>query len=147
MELLVAVIFVGIISAIAAPSFIGLFARNQVIDAMGSIKGALKEAQRQAKKIGQTCTVTFNDSTKAITGAPNSCLLSDRLLDDRINISATGRTSPFDISFSYKGTTTDATTIIVTGNNTALQRCLSISNGVGIMRIGNYVGSNCEKLD
>ncbi len=154
-ELLVVVIIVGIFAAIAIPNFLGLFSQVQVREGMGQIKGALKEAQRQAMRKGKRCkvkidTITIDGQSRVKvsivtpTDEPGSnyvgCLLSDRVLPIGIAIrTTTPFGSPPKIVFSHKGNTTQSGTIITySPNNTDEKKCMTISNGLGIMREGDY---------
>ena len=138
-EVLITVIIIGVLSAIATPNLIGLYNQNQIKQGMGTVEGSLKEAQRQAKKLGKTCTVSFNNATKQITATPNGCLLSDRTLNNQVTIADSSGNSSFNLAFSYKGTYGSlGTTIIISGANTNDQRCLAIAPGTGILRTGNY---------
>ncbi|MGL5875459.1 MAG: GspH/FimT family pseudopilin [Xenococcaceae cyanobacterium] len=151
-ELLVVVIIVGIFAAIAIPNFLGLFSQVQVREGMGQVKGALKEAQRQAMRKGKRCkvkieTITIDGESRVrITTAEEAgfdytgCLLSDRILPIGIAIrTTTPFGSPPKIVFSHKGNTTQSGTIITySPNNTDEKKCMTISNGLGIMREGDY---------
>lgn len=141
MELMIALIVIGIIAAISAPNFIGLLNRNRVNVAMNQIEGAIKEAQRQAMRQGIFCRININTTTNILTGNPSNCLLSDRQINDDIDI----RTNLFgtipNISFSYIGSTTRMGTIVVSTDGTDSQKCFVISLGTGISRTGDYVGS------
>ncbi len=151
-EMLFVLVIIGILSAILAPSFLGMFSRNKVNNALAQVRGALQEAQRQAIRNSKSCTVTIDTTNKKVT-AP--CLVTgDRVFDSNIGI-ATNETS---IQFSYKGTITlsDAGTVVLSNANTSKKQCLVISSPLGIMRTGEYSGStspvsaisanNCTKL-
>jgi prepilin-type N-terminal cleavage/methylation domain-containing protein len=155
-ELLVVVIIVGIFAAIAIPNLLGMFSQVQVREGMGQVKGALKEAQRQAMRSGKRCKVKIDTITvdgeprRRITTVTNTdepgsnyigCLLSDRVLPIGIAIrTTTPFGSPPKIVFSYKGNTTQSGTIIVySPNNTDEKKCMTISNGLGIIREGDYI--------
>ena len=151
LEMLITVIVVGILAAILAPNLIGLYNQNQVRDGLAKVESSLKEAQRQAIKLSKVCTVTFNTTNKTITASPNGCLLSNRTLQDSVNITTNEGTPPatFNIAFSYKGNYGGlGKTIIVSGNSTDERKCLAITSGIGIMRTGEFVGNipggNCQ---
>ncbi|WP_315790568.1 type II secretion system protein [Fischerella sp. JS2] len=82
-EVLVAVLIVGILSAIAAPSWLAFVNIQRVNKANDAILAALQEAQREAKKNKRNYSVSFTtDSTTQVakiavyptsaTGAPNN---------------------------------------------------------------------------
>ncbi|MCY7333089.1 MAG: prepilin-type N-terminal cleavage/methylation domain-containing protein [Pseudanabaena sp. CAN_BIN31] len=66
-ELLVVMIMIGILSAIAAPSFLGLLNRNRVSNATIRLKSALGEAQANTIRIGKDCQFTINLGTGSAT--------------------------------------------------------------------------------
>ena len=138
-ELMVVLVVIGVIAAIAAPNFLGLLSRYRLDGALQQLLGAVNETQRLAMSQGRSCRIDINTSTKIITADPG-CLLSNRRIDDGITIrsSFTGSTN---ITFSYKGSTTRAGTIVLSSDYTDYQRCFVIALGTGIKRIGNYSGS------
>lgn len=152
-ETLVILIIVGILSAIAAPSFLNMFSRNKVNDALNQVQGALQEAQREAIRKSQSCTVTINKTDKKITspclitGERDLCDKRDSLgncTQSRVAIEATTNlgTTP-SITFSFRGNTNNGGMIVVysSDNSTDQRGCLAISPGLGIMRTGKYSGS------
>lgn len=138
-ELLVTLVIVGIIAAIASPNFLGLLSRIRLEGALQQLLGAINETQRLAMVQGKSCRINISPSTHNIT-ANAGCLLSDRSLNSEIKIRSnfTGSTN---ITFSYKGSTTRAGTIVLSSDHTDLQKCFVIALGTGIKRIGNYNGS------
>ena len=139
-EILIALVILGVLSAIAAPSFLSLFSRNKVNDALNQVRGALQEAQRQAIRNSKSCTVTINTTDKKVT---SPCLvMGDRTLDSSVGI-ATNETT---IQFSHKGTITlpDAGTVVLSNADTAKKLCLVISSPLGIIRTGEYNDSTAS---
>ncbi|MDJ0588553.1 MAG: GspH/FimT family protein [Pleurocapsa sp. MO_226.B13] len=141
-ELMVVLIIVGVIAAIASPVFIGLLSRNRVNDALQQLLGAINEAQTLAMQQGRTCTINFNTTNNRISANSTNCLLKERNLNSEISIRTNLRGAIPNISFSHKGSTTRMGTIVLSSNNTDLQKCFVISLGTGIKRTGNYTGSN-----
>lgn len=137
-EMLVVVIIVGVIGAIAAPSFLGLLNRNRVNSALNELEGAIKEAQRQAIRSGQQCIITIDDSSDSNqddNGISGGCLLSDRILDDSIRFNSNLNT----ITFSGKGNTNNSTILVISiPDGTDLRGCLVMNAGLGLMRTGEY---------
>lgn len=146
-ETAVIVVVVGILAAIAGPSFIGLMNKKQVDDALTRVQGALAEAQRQAIRRSQSCTVTIpegNNST--LTATPTGCLVTgDRELDD-INVDNLASTGDLAVNFSFRGNTSgfdDGTIILSKSATSDYKRCLVVSVGIGIMRTGDYTNGAC----
>ena len=135
-EVVTVVIVIGVIAAIAAPNFLGLLNRNRANSAIGAIEGAIREAQRQATKDSQSCTVNVTSATRIVSGG---CLLSNRVLDNNVTIDA-DRT----ITFSGKGNTTSETTIVVSTNNNTVRKCIVVSSGLGLIRKGDFDGTACN---
>jgi prepilin-type N-terminal cleavage/methylation domain-containing protein len=145
-ELLVTLVIVGIIAAIAAPSFLGLLSRYRLEEGLQQLLGAINETQRLAMSKGKSCRININPSTNKITANSPGCLLSDRKISDKITIRSnfTGSTN---ITFSYKGSNTRMGTIVLSSDHTDLQKCFVISLGTGIKRTGDYNGSKTGSVD
>ena len=154
-ELMVALVIIGIIAAIASPNFLGLLNRIKVNNALEELLGAIKETQRLAMRHGKSCRININPSNNILNAADNECSLSTRKIDENVIIRTNLSGSPPNISFSHKGSTTKMGTIVLSSNLTDTQKCFVISLGLGIMRTGNYTGSrtgsiepsDCEKLN
>jgi prepilin-type N-terminal cleavage/methylation domain-containing protein len=88
-ETLIIVVIVGILAAIAIPSFVGSFDRVQLNQAVVEVRGILQEAQRQAIRKSQPCGVTIVPATGEIKNywfdPPTSTNLSDRKLCEIIS--------------------------------------------------------------
>ena len=157
-ETLATAVIISIVAAIAAPNLIGLMNFTRVKEGIAQIEGGIKEGQRQAIRLGRACIVTINTADNEITAVtnevpPNNCLLSNRELNDNLdiatNVDNNGTANNFDITFSSKGTTgftladpnkSGAMFIIYMTNGTQEQRCFVIASGLGLARIGNYDG-------
>lgn len=141
-ESLIIVAVIGILAAVAAPSFLATLNRSRVNDALTSVEGALKEAQKEATKRSTSCTVTLDTTDKKVTGP---CLVTgDRVLTNNVLIKTSMAGTAPTITFSYKGTVTlsDTGTIaLYRSNESNNQRCLVLSSPLGIIRSGNYTGS------
>jgi prepilin-type N-terminal cleavage/methylation domain-containing protein len=154
-EMLVTVVIVGVLMSLAISSFVGMYNQNQLKDALRQVEASIKEAQKQAKKKGKTCkikldTVTIDgkirnrvtivkntdpgESGKDYTG----CLLSDQILPESVSLVTNIPGSTNKITFSYKGNTPTSGTIKLSATNTSSEKCLVISNGLGIIRTGQY---------
>ena len=143
-ETLLAVIVVSILAVVTAPSVIGLFHQNQVMDGFVQLRGAIKESQRIAMRRGKRCKIRLDIAKQEVNISPpdakgtyTGCLLSERKLPDGVLFKTNSHPN---IVFSARGNTNSAKTIVVYSRNTQAQRCLVISLGLGIMRSGNYKG-------
>ena len=136
-EMITVIIIVGVIAAIASPNLLGLLNRSRANSAVSEIEGAIREAQRLAIRNGRSCTINITSATRTVSGG---CLLSNRVVDDNVDIDANQT-----ITFSGKGnTTTGAATIVVSTNNNSVQKCVFVSGGLGLIRTGDYDGTDCS---
>lgn len=136
-EMAAVAIVTGILAALAMPSMMGMKARQDLTANLGRVKGNIQEAQRAAMRKGQSCTVNLTSS--GISGSPSGCISDPYTATN--GVSLTNSASSFN--FSYKGTTPNEITIILASTNTSDQKCVIISAGLGILRSGNYNGTNC----
>lgn len=135
-ELVVVLAIFGILTALIAPGIMGLRHRFQVQAAFDQIRQTLREAQAEAIRSGQSCTVTLNVSAQPIQitaqftpsrptpspgspspnpfpiviPAPAPCGIN-RTLPDQIQISHNLSATPPQVTFSYQGG------ILLTNNN------------------------------
>lgn len=143
-ETLTVLIVIGILSAIAVPSFLALLNRNKVNDAVAKVQGALQEAQREAIRRSRSCIVTLNTTNQKVT---SPCLITgDRTLPNGVAIVTNLGGTPPSITFSFRGNTTDSGAIVLYMSDGSIPKkgCLVISNGLGIMRSGVYNGSTAS---
>lgn len=141
-EVIVVLIIIGILSAIMAPSFLSMFNKNKVNDTLEQVRGALREAQREAIRKSKSCAVTLDTTNKKIS---SPCLVTgDRTLTNGVAILTHDLDgTPPSVTFSMRGSTTNSGLIIVqmSDGSTDKKGCLVISEGPGIMRTGVYNGS------
>lgn len=136
-EILVVIAMVGILSAIAAPRFLAYLNRAKVNGALTQVKGALQEAQREAIRKSEPCTVTL--SASSVTGP---CLITgDRTLPTGVSLYT--NISGNQITYSFRGNTANGgmTVLNKPDGSTPEQRCLVTSIGIGLMRTGTYSGT------
>ncbi len=166
LEIVIAAVITGIIAAIGTPSLMGILQGDQVKEGLDRIQLALQDAQKQAIRNSKRCTImiqqkTGDDHFSVDIQFPNletnqGCLGGiQRELSNKVDVAMTS-TIANGVPFSFKGTTTEAGTIVVRPTRgRGQQRCLVISNGLGIMRTGIYEPSasestpsadNCKKL-
>ncbi len=65
-ETLIIVVIIGILSAIAAPSFLSMFNKNKVNNALVQVRGALQEAQREAIRRSRRCQVGLSSGNQSM---------------------------------------------------------------------------------
>ncbi|AFZ12588.1 type 4 pilin [Crinalium epipsammum PCC 9333] len=174
LEMMIVLMLVGIMAAIATPSFLAMNNNSKVNDAVTKVSGALQEAQKEAMRKSQTCGVQVslvtinNKATPVLTGVfekkdangnlikdangnsipvqADSCLTTgQRVLTD---ISITNSpTLPWNIYFDYKGRINNASsagTIYFSILNTPTpEKCITISQGIGLFRPGKKSGNSC----
>ncbi len=149
-EILITAVIIGIVTAIAAPNLIGLMNATRVKKGLADLGGAIKEAQSEAIRESDSCTITIDTADKEITG---TCLLSTRNLNDNLeiatNMANNGTANNFDISFSGKGNTgnSGAIFVIYMTNGTTKQSCFVVDNLLGATRSGDYDGDPTATLN
>lgn len=164
-ELLIIIVIIGILAAIAAPSFLTNLNRQQVTNALGSVEGALQEAQREAIRKSKDCQVTFNTTNSAnhqvtgsclVTGVRELCLRKNSSGDCISTILMRSSTSTFNFDFKGRTYNTDATPSALTDpitvvlrhpNHSSLQKCIVVSTPLGLVRTGNYSGSGTDQAN
>lgn len=146
-EVIIIMMIIGILSVIAAPSFLGLLNRAKVNDAVVKVRGALQEAQTEAIRRGKSCDVNLDTTNPANHKVTGSCLVTGpRTLDGvAMETNVIGK-----MDFNFRGHTvfkvagsTAATGKIVLYKSDAPisdKKCVAISNGIGILRSGTYSG-------
>jgi len=156
-EVLVVMIIIGILSAIAAPGWLGFVNNNRLSSSQSRVFSTLKEAQSSAKRSGTPTTFTIgNDPTN---GAYVQTSRSQaQYLEQNVQVLSVSQTvanvytpipltTPVTISFSSQGvpTTVNGTNftdfplrIVVNPKTTSnLKRCTTITTILGAMRSGS----------
>lgn len=167
-ESLIIVSMIGILAAIAAPSFLGSLNNSRLKNALSATEGALKEAQREAIKKSESCVVyVFDGGNAALTNSEdlngngaldsgedlngngvldeNGCLVTGNRKLENVSLSRPPAIST--ITFDFKGRTNlinNAGTIVFSTSDSSQQKCLVISQGLGIIRTGTYINSSCS---
>jgi prepilin-type N-terminal cleavage/methylation domain-containing protein len=156
-EILVTLLIMGIIAAIAAPSFM-TWANNRKIQQVATdIEGALKEAQSTAVRKSMACDATVTSSaitavtvpivTVPVTPAVNCLPSGTRQIqgsNSNLAISGTGGTTT-TVNFSSLGSVTSTQAFVIYRTDVAAtvgtMRCVIISAGIGTTRSGTYTGT------
>lgn len=102
-EISAVTLLVGILASVTAPGLLAMYQQFEADDGFNQLRGALQQAQMQAIRRSQDCTVTLDTTNKEITGDPG-CLLETRELPDSVTINHTGANT---ITFNIRGGTGD----------------------------------------
>ena len=154
-ELIAIAVILGIIASVAIPNLFGLYRENEARKAYIRVKNALTEAQVNANRLNNTCTIEFTQtgSDYFISGEPSSCLLESFTVNTNVvSLTKTNfSNAPTNISFSFIGTTPNASTLWITrksSNNQALEnvaRCIVVSS-TGMIRTGFNRNGTCNNV-
>ncbi len=137
-EILIVMVVAAVLATAAAPSFQYWLQTQQINQELEKLEGALREAQREAMRRNQACQVVIPEGNNpTITGSPPECLpTGPRQLE---NVTLRRGPGMATVRFGFQGrSSTSGTTVIAHTSNAALQRCLVIAPGLGIMRTGVY---------
>jgi prepilin-type N-terminal cleavage/methylation domain-containing protein len=147
LETAIIVVIIGILSAIAAPSFLSMLNKNKVNYALDQVRGTLQEAQREAIRKSKSCTVTLDTTNNQVTTSSPCVVTGDRKLKDGVALQT--NIPGQQITFGIRGNTSGAGKIVVFANDgsTLQKRCVVTSIGIGIMRTGDYSGSTASASD
>jgi len=114
-ELLVVVIIIGVLSAIAAPAFLGFVNNQNLRTAQSDVYTAIKTARSDARKLKRTGTISINLANGSLTSnltqtqvnvnkdPRNKSLKIASVTVFNTTTSTTVPLSPSDISFDYNG--------------------------------------------
>ena len=167
-ESLIVIFLVGILAAIAAPSFFSWVRNKEVDEVMVQIVGALKEAQSEALRTGNRCMVTITaQEVRAMTlpSPGENCLPTGnrgfsnstpnlQLFTTISNVPAEPASPDVDrrLIFTHKKTTPNDGIVVIAQPDASRQRCIVVSAGLGLIRTGFYQGnptvlneSNCNR--
>jgi len=154
-EIAAILVIIGIAGAIGAPSLVNSRRQEQVNQAHSRIRSTLVEAQINANRTSQLCTV--NIGATSTTGTPAGCILEViNYPSDVVSVTAGGFTNaPTPIAYDFQGRTGQAQTIWVSRKDfdgSVLQdtgKCIVVSS-VGMIRTGIYdtsAPSNCRNIE
>ncbi len=156
-EMIAAVVIVGIIASLAAPNLLGMLYQTRVKDGLGQVEGAIREAQRLAIRRGQPCTIVFTtnssgDSVVQPAAGFNGCLLSNRELPDSVffslldsgTLTTINSSNEETLSFSSKGNPDDEKLMVISHTQNPTQKCVQIEGLLGSILSGNYNSTTQE---
>lgn len=92
-ELLIIVLIIGILAAISVPSFLGMYNRSKVNEALNKTRSSLQEVQAEAIRRNTTCTVALAAGTQPQLSS--DCFISS---DSTITTSATAAIGATSVS-------------------------------------------------
>jgi type II secretory pathway pseudopilin PulG len=142
LETIIVSLITGILASIAIANMLGMMNKNKVQNSLYEVKGALREAQRNAIKMGKECKVIMNaDVNPTYLSVDAETKYIGCLNSSGVDLSGVNVTENFpgsSIRFSYKGNSTNLGTIVFHSSHSNAKYCLVLSNLLGIMRSGIY---------
>jgi prepilin-type N-terminal cleavage/methylation domain-containing protein len=145
-ELMVAILVMGILAAIAAPNLSQWLRQKQVDAAFNQIEFALQETQTEAVKRHQACYLNLpRGDDPTLTG--NCLVTGDRVLKD-VTLNHNRTSDSWKISFNEYGenrsVSNDPGTLWLSSTDGNVRsKCLVISVGIGLKRSGKYESNKC----
>jgi prepilin-type N-terminal cleavage/methylation domain-containing protein len=143
-ELMITVVVMGVLAAIAAPSFIPWMHQQQVNAALNQIDQALQETQNEAIKRNQRCSVTLMRGTDIIlTG---NCLVSGPRTLNGVTLDHSRHQDDWTIEYDAQGTNLSSINnpgTLWLSASSAQPKCMAISIGIGLRRTGLYRNTAC----
>jgi prepilin-type N-terminal cleavage/methylation domain-containing protein len=137
LESLVVISIVGILAAIGVPSFIATYHRAQLNQSRDFVVATLREAQAQAVRQNQPCSLILDREGQKINGTQGCLLSGDRIFPNSVKFTDTGISN--EIKYGLRGnTTTNKTIILALKDNPQRPQCIAISAPLGIIRTGIY---------
>ena len=151
-ELAITVAMVGILAVIAAPGMSRFMQKAQLEDALLRLQGALRETQNEAIRRSQTCSLTIPSGIdQSVTG--NCLVTGDRPLKGiqtlhRNSSSGEAWTVTFDSRGRNRDFINTGTAVLsIPGQPHVSPKCLVLSVGIGLHRIGEYDGDLDDTLN
>ncbi len=136
-ESLIVVSIVGILIAMAMPSLIAAHNRAKLAQAIDMVVASLQQAQQEAIRRNQSCTLTLDKIDHKIAGEQGCLLSGDRNLPDPIDLDYTGTSG--NIQYGIRGNiTTNKSVFLAIRSSPNDTRCLTVSAPLGIIRLGSY---------
>jgi prepilin-type N-terminal cleavage/methylation domain-containing protein len=147
-ELTITVVIVGVIAAVAAPSFSAWLRRQRLNEAFSRIEFAISQTQNEAIKRGRPCQLTIPPAGPTPTFIGDCLLSGDFTLED-VTLNTSPRAKPWIITFNASGENRDpdsAGTLWLAptdaGSTQMQSKCLVMSRGIGLRRTGKLTADN-----
>ncbi|WP_157094721.1 GspH/FimT family protein [Picosynechococcus sp. PCC 7003] len=138
-EVLGVLLLVGILAGIATPSLLGFLARAGARQDFTALQGLLQRTQQEAIRQSRTCRVILPANNSENAKVSSDCRVTEDVVLENVVIKYNNANSKA-INFNYRGNTSPLRTIVLADTQSQYQRCLIISNGIGVIRKGVYVG-------
>ena len=147
-EILIVVLIMGILAAIAIPSFLAMNNKIKLNYALTSLRASIEEAQRNAIRNSNNCLVTLPTTGTSNPVVNSPCFIAGNLTLNNVMM----RNNLTSVTFNYRGdtatsTATKGTIILSMPNQMGEQKCLVISPGIGLIRTGNYAVNDTTGTD
>lgn len=158
-ELLVVTLMIGVMAAIASPGMLAFVRRSKVSAAQSNVQRALLEIQREAMKRGVSCSVTFpsnnasaSDQANNVLTISSNCLVTGTVELEQVRIRHNLPATTLEL-FNFRGETgadkglsngltSDVVIVLTQESANSYQKCVAISNGLGLVRTGIYPSNN-----
>ncbi len=168
-EVLVIISIIGILSAIAIPSYISFINKIHLNNAVTEVRAALQTGQREAIRSSKVCTIGLSRVYHTVTGY---CLGSDRSLPKEVDFASNISrklnlpNNTIEIDFGVLGTaeftvedleadspddqalniSSGKIVLYIADQPSLAKKCIVISNILGLTRTGNYTGKIEKKF-
>jgi len=143
-ELMITVAILGILTALAAPSFSSTLERRKIIAAAEAIQSDLRWARGEAIKRNTDVTVTFTPGAAgawSYTIAPATKTVKSATIPEFGNVALTENFGSDDTKFDHtRGTSNDSGTITLTSSSGEVHIVLSTLGRARICSVGGNIG-------
>lgn len=160
LEIVITSVVIGILASLSFPSFLGMKSRGELTQATQTIQSTIQDAQKQAIRRGQICSiglVATNPPQIQINRSDASCEIQDQVSSNsqsvdlpenvtfaanNLEIEDTGKLAM--IKFNFKGQPVESTdpnkpaVIVLAAQGVNTAKCVVISPVIGLVRTGNY---------
>jgi prepilin-type N-terminal cleavage/methylation domain-containing protein len=143
LEQLIVLVLVGILGALTTPSVLGMKQRQELNDAVSSLRSSLQEVQRQAIMKSTNCTITLPSSSTSAPNISSPCFVLGTPNLSKVKIFHNYVSNSIQFDYQGKSTVTGLIRLEHSKNSSLGQKCIQISQPLGLVRVGDYDGTNC----